>query len=405
MTSPPQERSFFSLRLLNNAFPSLHGYRAIAILVLIQFHIAYLSLNHDFTSISPAQALSINAWFALDLFFIVTGVLNGFILIQNFKNNPHSFFATTKRFYFRRSFRVFPLYYVVFFSYYFINKFISINPNFSTISFHELLYLTNYPYAEELYLMPWSWTLSVDEHFYLLCPILIGLLFCLRSHRARLVALAITWCCGFFVRLFIYFTRLSYGDLFKNMYAPTHARFDILVAGLGMAYLIYYYHDSIVKVFQRPPVRYLSIIVPLGIFSYILSPSINPHPFHIGVNNIDENNYSAFCGVFYYGTLTSIAFFPLLLCTMYSKSSISHFLGAKIFRKAATLSYGVYLVHLPIGLLTLRFTSKFILPDENYPLWFFTNFLIVTFFSFLLAYILHLLVEKPAMYVRDRYWP
>ena len=71
----------------------------------------------------------------------------------------------------------------------------------------------------------------------------------------------------------------------------------------------------------------------------------------------------------------------------------------------ATLGYGIYLVHFPvIQYLVAPFMESLDLIDNPIvlPAWLIVLVLTLTL-STLIAYVLHLIVEKPALYLRDTF--
>jgi peptidoglycan/LPS O-acetylase OafA/YrhL len=74
--------------------PELDGFRAVAVLAVILFHMKI-----------PGFALG---WLGVFLFFVISGFLITGILLDSKKNSSHYF----RNFYIRRILRIFPLYYL-----------------------------------------------------------------------------------------------------------------------------------------------------------------------------------------------------------------------------------------------------------------------------------------------------
>ncbi len=129
--------------------------------------------------------------------------------------------------------------------------------------------------------MRWSWSLSLEEHFYILSPFLISGLFFLKTHRQRLVALTLLFLMGPLVRLGIYYFTIDRAPrifVFKEMYAPTHARFDSLIAGIILAYFHRFYSNELRQLFEKRIVRSIAVGVPVLIAVLMTLPSLNPSP-------------------------------------------------------------------------------------------------------------------------------
>jgi peptidoglycan/LPS O-acetylase OafA/YrhL len=145
---------------------SLDGLRGIAILAVMLFH-------YDFV-------LGIG-WAGVQLFFVLSGYLITTILLQE-KNNSLSFYL--KRFYWRRTLRIFPLYYayLLFVGVVFIvgkipPDYLDLFPYLATYTFNFYPLINAYSYQD--FFFTHFWSLSVEEQFYLFWPLII--FFCNRN--------------------------------------------------------------------------------------------------------------------------------------------------------------------------------------------------------------------------------
>jgi peptidoglycan/LPS O-acetylase OafA/YrhL len=118
-------------------------------------------------------------WFGftgIDLFFVLSGYLITEILIRNRRRQ-----GCLRVFYARRAFRILPIYYLVVISVFLINSFLSHPLPTSGYPYH-LFYLQNTPHywgcippTPGLPLIH-TWTLAIEEQFYLLWPLAVLLL-------------------------------------------------------------------------------------------------------------------------------------------------------------------------------------------------------------------------------------
>ena len=176
-------------------FPALDGIRALAALMIVYFHatgvVDFVSGRSILAIRGFVRSLLGALWFGVDIFFVLSGFLIGHILLLQMQRGGVAF----RSFYFRRAFRIFPAYYVVLT----LNVLIFIHLSvFSPLHFNipwaawlkfsipSYLYLGNYSRTTEV--MGWAWSLCVEEHFYLIFPTILVVLFRL-SPRVRLVAL------------------------------------------------------------------------------------------------------------------------------------------------------------------------------------------------------------------------
>lgn len=168
------------------------------------------------------QKLSIFGQTGVSLFFVLSGFLITRILL-NSKDKP-KYFST---FYFRRSLRIFPLYYGFLCLSFFVFPVIEGKeiPSFTQQMYHWF-YLSNiaetfhWPAAGPLHF----WSLAVEEHFYLVWPILV---FCFSLKRLEIVVYS-TVVTAIVFRIFM--LQQGYGVFFFTL-----TRFDSLAIGALMA--------------------------------------------------------------------------------------------------------------------------------------------------------------------------
>jgi peptidoglycan/LPS O-acetylase OafA/YrhL len=300
-----------------------------------------------------------------------------------------------RRFYLRRAFRTFPSYYVML-------TFLAVaTPLTAPQRQHlwlEYLYLSNYgmPLVPGDLVMPWGWSLSLEEQFYLAVPLLFFLLRKLRDDRARLTALGVLWTSAVVVRFVLCLRHPDWNEhaLYDFLYYRTHTRFDTLVAGIMLAYVQYRWHAPIARWLQSPGARATLALPSLACLWLLM------RPWMFGEQAL------RWMHVFSWGTLTSIMYFGWVLLLL--NGGVGWFqraLSAPIFRRVATLGYGVYLVHMPLCVTLVAPIARSLVGRRGWPMlvvWPIAVALLL-FASFSASYVLHLLVEKPALRLRDRY--
>src|SRR3979409_474403 len=154
---------------------ALDGVRGIAILLVILFHCGYLGCG----------------WVGVQLFFVLSGFLITSILL---KDRGASLSAYLKRFYWRRSLRSFPLYYLyllVILGAYLLLKippaFANQWPYLFTYTYNVRHILPNYDGSQ---LLIHLWSLSVEEQFYLIWPLLV-FVFAARRFKTLLIGIVV----------------------------------------------------------------------------------------------------------------------------------------------------------------------------------------------------------------------
>ena len=160
---------------LKNIKP-LDGLRAIAISLVIFWHYICNTINGHLIF----KQLTYWTWSGVDLFFVLSGFLIGRILI-NSKGSDNYF----KIFYVRRFFRIFPAYYLILFIFaiFFLT---SLGSHFAWLTaapypfYSYLFYIQNFWMSHTADFGPnWlgsTWSLAVEEQFYLILPLLIFLI-------------------------------------------------------------------------------------------------------------------------------------------------------------------------------------------------------------------------------------
>ena len=109
--------------------------------------------------------------------------------------------------------------------------------------------------------------------------------------------------------------------------------------------------------------------------------------------------------VFAWGTVTSIMYFGWLLLLIHgdTESWVHRALSAPIFRRIATLGYGVYLVHIPLCDYLIVPMAR-AMEARHVPMvivWPVALFALLAA-SLVLAYVMHVIIEKPSLRVRER---
>jgi peptidoglycan/LPS O-acetylase OafA/YrhL len=394
MSAPLAEakpHGFFALDLLDNRYPALHGLRVLAIVTVVQFHITWIFFGEQSIWLDRGFVdSSLTVFFGMDLFFMLSGFLIGSILLRSLQLDGTQ---NIKRFYLRRIFRTFPSYYIVL-------TVLALATKLTLDQRHHLkweyLYVTNFlPLGRTDVIMFWGWSLGLEEQFYLTVPILFFVLHRLGSDRRRIALLIALWASGIAIRLFIYlhhdgpWTDLA---LYGALYFRTHTRFDTIAAGILLAFVQHRYGDAIAAWLQHPRHRAMLALPSLACLWLLLRPTM------FGEDHLQLVH------VFAWGTVTTVMYFGILLLLLHGDGWIHRGLSAPFFRRIATLGYGVYLVHIPLcdhvivpaaRALQNRHVSMLLV----WP----ASLAALMLGSFVVAYVMHVLIEKPSMKLRQMF--
>jgi peptidoglycan/LPS O-acetylase OafA/YrhL len=156
--------------------PDIDGLRAIAVCIVIFFHFGIPGFSGGFIGV--------------DVFFVLSGYLIGSIILHQLKNNKFSF----TRFYFRRVRRLFPVFAVVLivttiaaYRLMLPNDFREYGQSViaSSVYLSNILFYMEAGYfdtASHLKPLLHTWSLSVEEQFYIVFPILAWLIYLIKKN-------------------------------------------------------------------------------------------------------------------------------------------------------------------------------------------------------------------------------
>ena len=291
----------------------------MAILLVLVYHYFYCQVIVEPKSVVfycfRASSLT---WSGVDLFFVLSGFLIAGILLDH--RNTSNFFRV---FYLRRVCRIFPLYFLIFGLFLCLTATpISLSPSFEWL-FHDPLPLWSYASFTQNFFMGargdfgphWlgiTWSLAVEEQFYLFIPLLIYLL----PRRVLVCVLVLAVLAAPFLR---------YAFPGVHAFASTPLRSDSLLSGALLAVLVRW-HPFVSNVRQHRKVL-LGLFIPLLLGAAVLTS----HP--------------AFFGVFDHLWLASLYSTFILIAFIGSEPFLGRILGSSVLNWFGQLSYGIYMFH------------------------------------------------------------
>lgn len=289
-------------------FKSLDGLRAFAALGVIMAHYCYTDNPILFQFFQLGNQ-------GVSLFFVLSGFVISRILYNTISNNNYF-----KQFYIRRILRIFPLYYFSLFIYNLLDYLYSKDSvNIFNYSYHYL-YLQNFART-----FNWDfrgpghfWSLAVEEHFYLIWPLVIYLVY--KYSKNFIKHIYITLAIIIFLALFTRFLLLL-SDLEVNVL--TFARIDQLAFGGVLALL----EKNKSKYFSP---KFAKICIFLGIMWVVICFVSNDF-----MSNLIK--HYAF----------GILFFGIILYSIFTKSKLIIFiLNNRVIQYLGKISYGIYVWHM-----------------------------------------------------------
>ena len=362
----------------NNSQQKLYGLdhlRAFAILSVFLFHYFILSGGQPEWLPDVAQF----GWTGVDLFFILSGFLISSQLFIQIKNGQ---LISFKHFFLKRFFRIIPAFLVTVTLYFCVPVFRekeSLPPLWKFLSFTQNFGLDLKHYGTFSH----AWSLCVEEHFYLLFPLILILLQVSKHLKRSYLLLIVLFLAGFAFRIYsfnsLYLPRAEdeFGGIYwyKYLYYPTYNRLDGLIAGVAIA-----------GIYQFLPALW-NKIAPFGNLFIALSLFTLTGAYFLCEDPMTFN-----ASVFGF-PLVAIGYAFMVIGAV-CPTSFLYKLNSKLTTLIATLSYAVYLTHKGVIHITHMILKEF-KPDANLEL----VSCMVT--CLIVAYALHLSVEKPFMKLRN----
>ncbi|WP_462254650.1 acyltransferase family protein [Ferruginibacter sp.] len=331
--------NIFKIDFDSNRIYGLDILRAVAVLVIVILH------GNDILPFNTKRRIDYFLPDGVSMFFVLSGFLIGGILIKTLENKGTGI-NNLFQFWQRRCLRTLPLYYfslilLIILSWLFVAGF-----NVWDVK-HFFVFCQNF-YKSNSTFFTVSWSLSVEEWFYLLIPLIIFILINLFSAKVKTAILStvvIIIIATIIYRYYRFITiEIKTVETFDIMFRrPVLTRLDSLMFGVGGAYLNYYNNAFWV--------RNKNIFLVAGLVLLITT--------RVLTNTILNNSVIYFCNFsFVLDALSTLLLLPYL--SQFKK-------GEGIFFKPITyvslISYSVYLIH---STFVLQWIVKFVtIPDLN----------------------------------------
>jgi peptidoglycan/LPS O-acetylase OafA/YrhL len=347
--------------------------RTIAILLVVLSHAL------RFASVSPETHHTLElfmGFMGVELFFALSGFLIGGILLR--ENETGISAKSVGKFWVRRWMRTLPAYYVVLFGTLLLYTLLYGESN---ISFSYILpyifFVQNFTHPHPEYFGV-AWSLSIEEWFYLVFPLVLGLIALVtRAAKSRFFIVIFIFLLAGILMRFVHTAGTTWDSDFRKIVV---FRPDAIVFGLLMAWLKKY---SPILFAKKLPFAFTGII--LLIISTVLF-------YRCGAQ---ENKINFLTGQLLL-PLTGIGFACLLPFASEWKSC-KFIIPGKIIVFISLISYSLYLIHSTVWEIYL---TRFNEVKQGFSQWLiFAGYLAI---SIVAATILYYCVEKPFMKWRDK---
>jgi peptidoglycan/LPS O-acetylase OafA/YrhL len=265
---------------------SLDLLRLLAIVLVLGRHMEKPPTNLP----GPVQA-GFDAWMnygglGVDLFFVLSGFLVSGLLFGEFKKYGD---LSIKRFYLRRAWKIYPAFYFLLVFAYLFQLLVVGEKMRDRPAFTELMFIQSYQQG----FWNHSWTLAVEEHFYVLLPLL--LLFLVRRKpgsenpfRPLPMIVAGTAVLVLGVRIVNFWVRDEYS--YHTHVFPSHLRIDSLFFGVAIGYAYHFHGEWFARTFR--PWRYALIVAGLALL-FAFAVTGMPSSFYIHTFGFAQNYLGA----------------------------------------------------------------------------------------------------------------
>lgn len=363
-------------------FPNLDGLRFVCFF-LVFLHHSFFTLDSSILNtelfIFFKQVLSKNGNLGVNCFFVLSGFLITFLLFtEHQKHNK----IDIPKFWLRRIFRIWPLFYFcVFFGFFIfpmIKKMSGAVPNETANLFYYMTFLNNFDFITQglpdASILGVLWSVAIEEQFYFFWPILLSFIPAKKSYYLFISIIVVS----------LIFRYLNPEYLFHE-YHSLSCIGDMAVGGLGAFLIIHLerFNQFIININNKA-----IILVYITFFLvYFFRMEIKNFNFMF---NIFERIGIAFIFLF------------IILEQCYSKHSLFKFSNFKQITKLGKITYGLYCLHFLGILITLQLFKKLQIKDSL-----FSVLILQTLCAFLLSVIISKLsyrfFEMPFLKIKEKF--
>ncbi|EKN71339.1 acyltransferase 3 [Neobacillus bataviensis LMG 21833] len=311
----------------------------------------------------------------VEIFFILSGFLIGNIIIREIVENGSV--GSLVNFYIRRWFRTLPLYYLVVIA-------LIIYPTREGFSWANLYFFQNHS-SKDLAFNPVSWSLSVEEWFYLTIPLIMLCFFKIKKVNRQKAFLIIC----FSIIVASLFGRIASVVLFNPTFdfgtrKQIFFRLDSITVGVILAGIKFYYRDIYNYLIAKRKVVFMVALTGLLLCE-----------LWFVANSSEALDASFFSRTFFFNLIS--LFCAALVLSLETVRLNTLRILVKPITFISVISYGLYLLHFHVYLI---FKDAFKLNNIATGT---AVFLLATAFTIVIAYFIYRYYELPMMKLRDKF--
>lgn len=364
--------------------------RAVAILLVLGRHPVVDPKDAGFLR-WPATLWFNFGWTGVDLFFVLSGFLVGGLLLGELHKSGR---LDVGRFIIRRALKIWPAYYTLVLGSLVLKGRVGGWGWATRLYLPYLLNVQNYS-SNAPFVLNQTWSLAIEEHFYLALPFLLLVLISFGRHRNAVRAVPFI---AVFVMVLCTLARffLNWHRPFNLLthYYPTQLRIDGLAMGVLLAYLHHYRPTVLSRIARR---RSLLLLIGAVLVSPMLFLDLeNRFVWTIGYNML----YIGYACI-----LVAFVHTPVGI----EGGMLGRFFAGPVSRALAAVglfSYSIYLWHLTLSQAAVRWLEGHVTYLNSFPEadWLFWTSVYVSI-SILVGVEMGKLIELPALALRDRLLP
>jgi len=413
-------------------FPGLDGLRFIAAAFVLFFHIEFKRSYFGISNFLDVYFFEYIGYFGVTLFFVLSGFLITYLILKEVQkegiiNVPH--------FYIRRALRIWPLYFFIILTGFFLWPNI---PGMAIPGFDELwnkldwkiflmyalflspivlVYKGNIPYMDQ------TWSVSVEEQFYLVWPILIRFF---HKKILRLLFLVILAMFTIKTSLLIFHHYTYLGS--KALLIVELSRFGCMATGGLAAYVLFKNKEVLLKFVFSKHIRILSLILT-AVFLVGAKPLVIPLFALFGLLIL---RYAYLCNLRYYQLYSIVPAFFVIIGLLAINGNIdisvffnySHELIAFLFaililnisihpehfnilqhpymQYLGRISYGIYMYHNIMIMVSVRILIAFF-PSPGSSVGHILHYFIAFSLTIICSALSFKFIEKPFLSIKKRF--